>query len=145
MNEYQRDLFCFHYDWVCKSVFSKLLCFMVLVTQLCVMRRNYKFEQELWAAIQCLASNSTNIKKRLERAYEYHIVYLMPESIPQKENRKKLIKIKNKLTKNHTKPVSEAIYYLPLKSCRAMVSDLCDIYAGFIHFEWNRQSEKKEP
>ncbi|OGL45264.1 MAG: hypothetical protein A2W05_03940 [Candidatus Schekmanbacteria bacterium RBG_16_38_10] len=102
------------------------------------LRRNWKFEEELWKAICSLASNSDNIKKRLAEAYDYHIIYLEPESIPQERNRKKLIKIKNKLTKNHTKPVSEAIYYLPLKSCRAIVSDLCDIYDEFIHFEWNR-------
>ncbi len=24
-----------------------------------------------------------------------------------------------------------------LKSCREMISDLCDIYWEFIHFEWN--------
>ena len=102
------------------------------------LRRNMKFEQELWLAICSLASNSDNIKKRLERAYEYHIAYLEPENLPQKNNRKKLERIKNKLTKNHTKPVNEAIYYLPLKSCRAMVSTLCDIYWEFIHFEWNQ-------
>lgn len=102
------------------------------------LRRNWKFEEELWKAICSLASNSDNIKKRLEEAYVYHIVYLEPESIPHEHNRKKLIKIKNKLTKNHTKPVHEAIYYLPLKSCRAMISALCDIYDEFIHFEWNR-------
>jgi hypothetical protein len=102
------------------------------------LRRNWHFEQELWRAICSLASNSDNIKERLERAYGYHISYLEPESIPQEINRKKLIKIKNKLTKNHTKPVSEAITYLPLKSCRAMISDLCDIYDEFIHFEWNQ-------
>ena len=101
------------------------------------LRRNWKFEQELWSAICSLASNSDNIKKRLERAYEYHIAYLAPESIPQERNRKKLTAIKNKLTKNHTKPTNEAIYYLPLKSCRKMISDLCDIYWEFIHFEWN--------
>ena len=103
-----------------------------------ILRRNRKFEQELWAAICSLACNSDNIKNRLERAYDYHIVYLEPENIPQEYNRKKLEKIKNKLTKNYTKPVSEAIYYLPLKSCRAMVSGLCDIYNEFIHFEWNQ-------
>jgi hypothetical protein len=102
------------------------------------LRRNWKFEQELWAAICSLASNSDNIKKRLERAYEFHISYLEPENIPQEYNRKKLIKIINKLTKNHTKTVEEAIYYLPLKSCRKMISDLCDIYIEFIHFEWNK-------
>jgi len=102
------------------------------------LRRNPKFELELWRAIVSLASNTNNSKKRLERAYEYHIAYLEPESIPQEYYRKRLIKIKNKLTKNHTKAVSEAIYYLPLKSCRAMISDLCDIYDEFIHFEWKR-------
>ncbi len=101
------------------------------------LRHNWKFEQELWSAICSLASNSDNIKKRLERAYEYHIAYLAPESIPQERNRKKLTAIKNKLTKNHTKPTNEAIYYLPLKSCGKMISDLCDIYWEFIHFEWN--------
>ena len=77
------------------------------------LRRNWKFEEELWKAICSLASNTDNIKKRLERAYEYHIAYIEPDSIPQERNRKKLIKIKNKLTKNHTKAVSEAInkYY----------------------------------
>lgn len=102
------------------------------------LRRNGKFEEELWKAICSLASSSDNIKKRLDRAYDFHIAYLQPESIPQERNRKKLKKIKNKLTKNHTKAVSEAIHYLPMKSCRAMVSDLCDIYDEFIHFEWNQ-------
>ena len=46
-----------------------------------------KFEQELWFAICSLASNSDNIKKRLERAYEYHIAYLEPENLPQKIGR----------------------------------------------------------
>jgi len=101
------------------------------------LRRNYKFEQELWRAICLIASGSENIKKRLEQAYEYHISYLEPNSIPQERNRKKLEKIKDKLTKKHTKPVGEAIYYLPLKSCRTVVSDLCDIYHEFIYFEWN--------
>src|SRR3989304_5807529 len=63
------------------------------------LRRNMKCEQELWAAICSLASNSDNIKKRLERAYKYHITYLEPENIPQDYNRKKLIKIKSKLTR----------------------------------------------
>ena len=102
------------------------------------LRRNWKFEQELSAAIRSLASNSDSIKKRLERAYEFHIFYLEPENIPQEYNRKKLTNIKNKLTKNHTKPANEAIHHLPLKSCRKMVSDLCDIYDEFIHFEWNQ-------
>ena len=102
------------------------------------LRRNFKFEQELWEAIRSLASNTDSIKKRLERAYEYHIVYLEPESVPQERNRRKLVAIQNKLTKNHTAAVAGAIHYLPLKSCRAMVSDLCDIYWEFIHFEWNK-------
>ena len=102
------------------------------------MRRNTKFEQELWLAIQSLASSSDSIKKRLEKAYEYHIVYLEPEFIPQEQNRKKLIKLKTKLTQNYTVPVEETIHRLPLKSCRKMVSDLCDIYWEFVHFEWNR-------
>jgi hypothetical protein len=101
------------------------------------LRRNWKFEQELWCAISSLASNSDNIKKRLESAYEYHIKYLQPESIPQENNRNKLVAIKTKLTKNHTKPVHEAIYYLRLESCRKIISDLCDIYWEFIHFEWD--------
>jgi hypothetical protein len=101
------------------------------------LRRNYKFEQELWSAICSLASSSDNIKKRLERAYEYHIAYLGPDSIPQDRNRKKLQAIKNKLTENHTKPANEAIYYLPLKSCRKIIADLWDIYWEFIHFEWD--------
>jgi hypothetical protein len=116
---------------VSRGVMSKIRLYKTL-------RRNTKFEQELWRAICSLASNSDNIKKRLERAYEFHISYLEPESIPQENNRKKLTAIKNKLTKNHTKPVNEAIYYLPLKSCRKMVADLCDIYWEFIHFEWNQ-------
>jgi Mg2+ and Co2+ transporter CorA len=102
------------------------------------LRRNWKFESDLWEAIRSLASNSDNIKKRLGRAYDYRIQYLEPAAIPQERNQKKLTQIKNKLTKNHTKPVEEAITYLPLKSCRKMVSDLCDIYSDFIHFEWNQ-------
>jgi hypothetical protein len=58
------------------------------------LRRNRKFEQELWLAICSLASNSDNIRKRLERAYEYHIAYLEPENLPQGNNRKKLERIK---------------------------------------------------
>ena len=102
------------------------------------MRRNNKFEQELWLAIKCFASNSENIKKRLERAYDYHLVYLESEYIPQERNRKKFTKIKNKLTKKGTVPVSKALHRLPLKSCRTMVSDLCDIYWEFIHYEWDQ-------
>ena len=102
------------------------------------LRRNLKFEQDLWDAIRSLASNSDNIKKRLERAYDFRISYLEPENIPQEYNRKKLINIKNKLTKNYTKPVNEAIHHLPLKSCRKIASELCDIYDEFINFEWHR-------
>src|SRR3989337_2109644 len=105
------------------------------------LKRNYKFEDELWRAIKGLASNSTDIKKRLELAYEYHLVYLEPDSIPQEMNRKKLIKIKSKLTKNHTMKVCDAIYYLPLKSCRAIAQDICDIYWGYIHYEWDCRSK----
>ncbi len=100
------------------------------------LKRNYKFEDELWSAIRCLASNSTSIKKRLEEAYEYHLVYLNPEFIPQEINRKKFINIINKLTKKQTKQVGEAIYHLPLKSCRSIVQDICSIYWEYIHFEW---------
>ena len=107
------------------------------------MRRNYKFEQELWAAIKSLASNSENIKKRLGGVYEYHLKYLDAESIPQEQNRKKFAKIKNRLTKNRTLPVAEAIRHLPLKSCRLIVADLCDIYHEFIYFEWNQNPRKK--
>jgi hypothetical protein len=108
-------------------------------------KRNHKFEQELWEAIRGLASNSDNIKKRLETAYVYHIVYLEPDSIPQERNRNKLVAIKNKLTKNHTAGVAEAIHHLPRKSCSAMVSDLCDIYWEFIHFEWNQHPDQNIP
>jgi len=80
-----------------------------------ILRRNWKFEQELWRAICSLASNSENIKKRLERAYEYNIAYLQPESIPQERNREKLIKIKNKLTKNHTKKSQRSNYIFALE------------------------------
>ena len=58
----------------------------------------------------------------------------LKKSIPQESNRKKLTKIKDKLTQKHTKPVEEAIRHLSLKSCRAMASDLCDIYHGLIIF-----------
>ena len=55
--------------------------------------------------------------------YNYHIVYLEPESIPQERNRKKLIAVKNKLTKNHKVAVDDAIHNLPLKSCRPKRAD----------------------
>jgi len=102
------------------------------------LRRNRKFEEELWRAICSLASSSDNIKRRLERAYEYHIVYLQPESIPQERNRRRLVDIKKRLTKNHTAQVADAIRHLRLKSCRGMVCDLCDIYWEYVNFEWNR-------
>lgn len=100
--------------------------------------RNPHFEQEAWRAICSLASGSENIKKRLIHAYEFHISYLNPDSIPQEENKEKLIAIKNKLTKNYTKPVREAIHHLPYKSCRKMISDLCNIYWEFTNYEWSR-------
>lgn len=96
-------------------------------------RRNHKFESELWRAIVYLAKNSTGIKKRLEDAYEYHIQYLTPDSIPQEIYRNKLAALQNKLTKKHTMPVSEAIHHLPFKSCRSIVQDLCDIYDAYIN------------
>ena len=104
------------------------------------LRRNHKFESELWSAIKCLASNSMDIKKRLERVYEYHLIYLEPDFIPQGKNRKKFTRIKNKLTKNHTARVCEAIYHLPLKSCRSIAKDICDIYWEFTHYEWHHNS-----
>jgi|WetSurMetagenome_2_1015567.scaffolds.fasta_scaffold00201_5 hypothetical protein len=102
-------------------------------------RRNIKFESELWQAICVLASSSESIKKRFDQVHEYHLKYLDPQSIPQPKNQKKFTAIKNKLTKKNTKTVRQALHMVPLKSCRKMALDLCDIYWDFIHYEWNRR------
>lgn len=106
------------------------------------MRRNPKAEWELWLSVRLLAHWSDNLKKRLENAYEYHFKYILPNDLPTEELKKKLIKAQSKLTKDHTKPVHEAIYYLPLKSCRAIADDICQIYYDFTHFEWHLHPEK---
>ncbi|HEY6873957.1 MAG TPA: hypothetical protein VI298_14625 [Geobacteraceae bacterium] len=109
------------------------------------MRRNHKIEWELWLSVRLLAHWSDNIKKRLENAYEYHFKYILPGDLPTEDMKMRLIKTQGKLTKNHTKPVHEAIYYLPLKSCRAMADDICQIYYDFSQFEWDRHLEESPP
>jgi len=104
------------------------------------MRINYKFKEELWKAITYLASNSKPLKKRIEEAYAYHVIYLDPNDIPTEHYRKVLMTIKNKLTKNHTVPSHEALHRMRLNTCRSIVTDLCDIYDEYIHFDWNKQN-----
>ena len=109
------------------------------------MRRNHKAEQELWLAVRSLAWQKSRIKLRLPDAYEYHLSYVEPSDMPKKAMQKKLEKIKNRLTKNHTLSVSEAIFKLHLKSCEAIAIDICDLYDEFTHFEWHRHPESSLP
>lgn len=109
------------------------------------MRRNPKAEQELWLAVRSLAWQSKKIKLRLPDAYEYHLSYVDSAFIPKKSMQKKLEKIKNRLTKNHTLPAHEAIYYWPTKSCVSIATDICDLYDELIHFEWHRHPESSLP
>ena len=101
-------------------------------------KRNLKFEYELWLTVCSLACNSEPLKKRLAKAYEFHISYLDPQFIPQESNRQKLTSLINKLTKDQSMPVCEAIHLTQLKTCRKIAKDLCDIYDDFIHFEWHQ-------
>ncbi len=104
------------------------------------MKRNYKAEQELWLTVRSLAWQSEPIKKRISESYYYHLIYVQPEDMPTEILKKKLAKILDRLTTKNKKIISvtDAIYYWPIKSCRSIIQDICDIYDEFIHFEWHR-------
>ena len=104
------------------------------------MRRNYKFEEELWKAIRFLASDSQSLKKRIAEAYVNHLIWLDPNDIPIEYYRKMFMNIKNKLTKNNTVPSHEALHRMQLKTCRSIAGDLVDIYDEFIQFDWDNQN-----
>ena len=106
-----------------------------------VMRRNIKSEYELFLTIRWLASESTNIKKRIETAYWAHFIYVKAESMPTKKMQDKTIKIQKRLTKNNTKTVHDTIRCWPLKSCRKIVQEICDLYDDLMSFEWHLHPE----
>ena len=90
----------------------------------------------MWAAVRLLAHWSDNIKERLANAYEFHFCYINIDEMPTEDLKKKLFNAQTKLTNNHTLPVREAIRKMRLKTCRGLAEDICDIYDGYVHFEW---------
>ena len=108
------------------------------------MRKNDKFEEELWKAIRYLASDSKPLKKRIEEAYTNHLIWLDPNDIPTEYYRKMFMNIKNKLTKNNTVSSHEALHRMQKKTCSSIAGDLVDIYDEFIQFDWNNQNSKPE-
>lgn len=109
------------------------------------MKRNPKAEEELWQTVRSLAWQKVRIKLRFPDAYEYHLSYVEPSDMPKKAMQKKLEKVKNRLTKNHTLPVNEAIHKMRLRTCESIAQDICDLYEELIMFEWHRHPEKSLP
>lgn len=104
------------------------------------MKPHYKIEQNLWRAVECLATTPETIKYRLERAYEYHLSYVGHLNMPTGYTRKRLLEIQIQLTKNHTQSVKKTIAKWRINKCHTIAGDICNIYYTYANFEWHLQN-----
>lgn len=101
------------------------------------MKPHYKIEQNLWRAVECLATTPETIKYRLERAEEYHLSYVDPSKMPTEYTRTRLLEIQNQLTKNQTQSVKKTIEKWRISKCHTIAGDICNIYYTYANFEWH--------
>ena len=108
------------------------------------MKPHYKIEQNLWRAVECLATTPETIKYRLERAVEYHLSYVDPSNMPTEYTRKRLLEIQSQLTKNQTQSVKKTIAKWRINKCHTIAGDICNIYYTYANFEWHLQTAENQ-
>ena len=104
-----------------------------------IVNRNLKLEQTLLSGIKLMASMPDNIKQRIAEAYYYEFIYVRAEEMPTKELQDKWTKIIGKITREPPVNVKDVLKRMRKNTCRSIVRDICDVYDGYVNFDWKHQ------